>query len=179
MIVYNWGHLSDHQLLCHHSIVKATLNFQAIAHTDLKQIMQIEPMIYPNPWPQRIMEDCMSAGYQCIKGTLSSHPDEIACYAFLMIGFEESNLLNISVNPKFQRQSIASQLLHRLLLISRINHAKHMWLEVRESNLAAISLYEKHNFEVIGKRKNYYKYIDSSGQKIKEHALLMSRKVTL
>lgn len=120
----------------------------------------------------------MSAGYQCIKGTLSSHPDEVACYAFMMIGFEESNLLNISVNPKFQRQSLASKLLHHLLLISRINHAKHMWLEVRESNQAAINLYQKHHFDVIGKRKNYYKYQDDAGKTVKEHALLMSRKVT-
>ncbi len=159
--------------------MNTSIQFQAITHTDLQKIMQIEPLIYPNPWPQRIMEDCIAAGYQCIKGTLSSHPEEVACYAFMMIGFEESNLLNISVNPKFQRQSLASKLLHHLLLISRINHAKHMWLEVRESNQAAISLYQKHHFEVIGQRKNYYKYQDSTGQTVKEHALLMSRKVLL
>ena len=31
-----------------------------------------------------------------------------------------------------------------------------MGLEVRESNLAAISLYEKHGFERVGLRKNFY-----------------------
>ncbi len=123
------------------------------------------------------MLDCVSAGYQCIKGTIEAAPDEIACYAFLMIGFEESNLLNIGVNPKFQRQSLGSQLLHRMFLISRINQAKHMWLEVRESNQAALSLYKKHQFEVIGNRKNYYIYQDQTGKKIKEHAIIMSKRV--
>ena len=123
------------------------------------------------------MHDCLEAGYQCFKGELENKPGEIACYAFLMIGFEEANLLNISVNPKFQRQSIASQLLHHLLLICRINYAKHLWLEVRESNQAAINLYRQFAFKEIGKRKNYYQYTSSEGKNIKEHAILMSRKV--
>ncbi len=142
------------------------------------QILHIENQIYPNPWPLKIMQDCVSAGYQCIKGTFPDDPNEIICYAFLMIGFEESNLLNISVNPDHQRKSIASQLLYRLFLISRINHARHMWLEVRESNQAAIKLYNKHQFKAIGKRKNYYIYQDKSGKKTKEHAIVMSRKIT-
>lgn len=123
------------------------------------------------------MQDCVNAGYQCIKGAVETAPDEVACYAFLMIGFEESNLLNLSVNPQYQRQSLASQMLHRLMLISRINHAKQMWLEVREGNLPAIGLYQKHGFVQIGKRKNYYTYINQKGKKIKEHAIVMSTKI--
>lgn len=139
--------------------------------------MAIERQIYPNPWPFKTMQDCQQAGYQCIKGSFESEPEKVVCYAFLMIGFEESNLLNISVHPKFQRQSIASRLLHHMLLISRINHAKHMWLEVRESNEPAINLYKKFGFECIGLRKNYYQYISTEGKKVKEHAILMSRLV--
>ncbi|VAW43649.1 Ribosomal-protein-S18p-alanine acetyltransferase [hydrothermal vent metagenome] len=139
--------------------------------------MLIEQQIYPNPWSVQVMQDCIQAGYQCIKGQTIEQPDEIACYALMMIGYQESNLLNIGVNPKFLRQSIASQMMHRLLLISRINHAKFMWLEVRESNQAAINLYQNFNFKNIGLRKNYYKYTDTHGKKIKEHAILMSKKI--
>ncbi|MCX7552467.1 ribosomal protein S18-alanine N-acetyltransferase [Marinicella sp. S1101] len=159
--------------------MKNNIIFSKITADDWPQIMAIENQTYPNPWPLKVMQDCQQAGYQCIKGTVSTKPNEIACYAFLMIGFEESNLLNISVNPVLQRQNIASQLLQRLLLISRINHAKNIWLEVRASNQAAINLYEKFHFKQIGTRKHYYQYIDASGQKIKEHALIMSRKVNL
>ncbi len=123
------------------------------------------------------MQDCVAAGYQCIKGTLATNPDEIVCYAFMMVGFEETNLLNISVNPQYQRQSLASQMLHRLMLVSRINQAKQMWLEVRESNLAAIRLYEKHGFNSIGKRRNYYIYTTVEGRKVKEHAIVMAAKI--
>ena len=139
--------------------------------------MPIEQQIYPNPWSIKVMQDCIAAGFQCIKSQYNEQPDQIACYAFMMIGYQETNLLNIGVNPEFQRQSLASQMLHRMLLISRINHAKHMWLEVRESNHAAIKLYQKFDFQQIGLRKNYYKYTDASGIKIKEHAILMSKQL--
>ena len=154
-----------------------TLTFSSIKAEDLTQIMLVEQQIYPNPWTIQVMQDCIQAGYQCIKGQINEQPDEVACYALMMIGFQETNLLNIGVNPKFQRQSIASQMMQRLLLISRINQAKRMWLEVRESNQAAINLYQKLDFEVIGLRKNYYKYTNSMGKKIKEHAILMSKKI--
>ncbi len=153
------------------------LTFSPITLEDLDPIMSIEQQIYPNPWSAQVMQDCIQAGYQCLKGQTSECPDEVACYALMMIGYQESNLLNIGVNPKFQRQSIASQMMHRLLLISRINQAKYMWLEVRESNHAALGLYQKLNFEKIGLRKNYYKYINAEGEKIKEHAILMSKKI--
>ena len=159
--------------------MKPRLTFSPIELKDLAQIMQIEQQIYPNPWSTKVMYDCIQAGYQCLKGECSEHPGEISCYALMMIGFEESNLLNIGVNPKFQRLSLATQMMKRLLLISRINHAKHMWLEVRESNQAAINLYQKLGFKPIGKRKNYYKYIDANGKKIKEHAILMSKKIMI
>ena len=157
--------------------LKNKIIFSKITDQDWPQIMAIEQQAYPNPWPLKIMLDCQQAGYQCIKGCYESSPQTILCYAFLMIGFEESNLLNISVNPNYQRQSIASQLLYRLLLISRINHAKQMWLEVRESNQPAIAMYEKHGFRRIGLRKNYYQYTTKHGTQVKEHAILMSKSI--
>jgi len=160
-------------------ILKPNLTFSRIKASDLDAIMTIEHSIYPNPWPKKLMVDCLQAGYQCHQGKLASHPDQVACYAFMMIGYEESNLLNLGVNPKFQRRSLASQMLQHLLLISRINHAKQMWLEVRASNTAAIKLYEKHAFQTIGQRNNYYRHTDATGQQIKEHAWLMSRPVVL
>ncbi len=157
--------------------LKIKLEFSKIQTSDLPQIMPIERKIYPNPWSEKVMHDCLTAGYQCIKGHDPNHPEVIMGYAIMMVGFQETNLLNIGVNPKFNRKGLASQLLHRLLLISRINHAKHMWLEVRASNQAARGLYQKFDFNEVGLRKNYYKYFDADGKKVMEHAILMSRKI--
>ncbi len=157
--------------------LQTKLEFVKFLDSDLPQIMPIENQIYPNPWSEKVMSDCIKAGYQCIKGIDPDHPGTIMCYAVMMVGYQETNLLNIGVNPEFNRMGLGSQLLQRLLLISRINHAKNLWLEVRASNQAALGLYKKFEFKKVGLRKNYYQYKNLNGQTIKEHAILMSRKV--
>ena len=148
---------------------KKTIIFNKIAAQDIKAIQVIEQQAYPNPWSDRIMLDCINAGYQCIKMSHEDTPESIKAYAFLMIGVEESHLLNITVDPVLLRQGLARKLMHRLFLISRINHATQMILEVRASNEAAIGLYQKLGFKTIGTRRNYYQY-----NGIKEDAVVMS-----
>jgi ribosomal protein S18 acetylase RimI-like enzyme len=60
-----------------------------------------------------------------------------------------------------------------LILIARINHARRIWLEVRAGNTAAIRFYRRAGFKTKGKRRHYYRYLDSQGQKVKEDALIM------
>ncbi|WP_154224026.1 ribosomal protein S18-alanine N-acetyltransferase [Marinicella rhabdoformis] len=148
---------------------KKTIIFNKIAAQDVKLIQDIERQAYPNPWSDRIMLDCINAGYQCIKMMREEEPEKIIAYAFLMIGVEESHLLNITVDPQLQRQGLAKQMMHRLFLISRINRGKQMILEVRASNEAAIGLYQKLGFKKIGNRRNYYQYNGT-----KEDAVVMS-----
>lgn len=156
---------------------KKTIIFSKINDEDVESIQIIEQQAYPNPWSPKIMTDCIKAGYQCVKMTSESSPNDILAYAFMMLGVEESHLLNITTAPEFQRKGLAKLMLHRLLLISRINHAKQMVLEVRESNQAAVYLYEKEGFKIIGTRKNYYQYLNVRGDRVKENALVMVRSV--
>lgn len=151
---------------------KKSVTFDKIVAQDIKAIQTIEQVAYPNPWSDRIMLDCLNAGYQCIKMSDDTEIDVIKAYAFLMIGVDESHLLNVTVDPQFQRQGLAQKMMHRLFLISRINRAKQMILEVRASNLAAVNLYQKLGFKTIGTRRNYYQY-----NGVKEDALVMSCQV--
>jgi len=159
--------------------VSQPLNFRTMTIDDLPVILRIEHKNFPNPWPEKTLRGCLEANYQCVIGFYDAQPKEVVCYAVLMIGFEESNLLNISVNPDFQQQGIGRRLMEHLLLISRINQAKNMWLEVRASNTPAIRLYQKLGFDQIGQRDNYYRYHDAEGKPVSEHAILMSRAVVM
>lgn len=132
----------------------------------------MEKRCYPNPWPLKIMADCLKADYQCIKGLSELSPD-ILCYAFMMIGYEEAHLLKITVHPDYQKKGLGQALLQRLILISRINHVRKIWLEVMVSNESAIRFYLQAGFESSGIRKNYYTYTDKDGKTIKEDALVM------
>jgi len=66
-------------------------------------------------------------------------------------------LENIVVSPLFRREGIGRRLLEELLSRARESGGDALFLEVRESNTAARSLYEQAGFQLTGRRKNYYK----------------------
>jgi [ribosomal protein S18]-alanine N-acetyltransferase len=68
----------------------------------------------------------------------------------------EWEIENVAVAANVLRQGIASGLLRALIGRARRESAKAILLEVRESNLAARRLYEKHGFQETGRRSDYY-----------------------
>jgi ribosomal-protein-alanine N-acetyltransferase len=69
----------------------------------------------------------------------------------------EWELENIVVAPAERRRGLGQQLIDVLLTAARNTNSEAVFLEVRESNLAARSLYEKARFELTGRRKAYYR----------------------
>jgi ribosomal-protein-alanine N-acetyltransferase len=57
-----------------------------------------------------------------------------------------------------------------LSLWSQAQGAKFLWLEVRESNAPALSLYKSFGFQQVGVRKDYY----PAGRTTRESAVVMS-----
>lgn len=69
---------------------------------------------------------------------------------------EESHITNLAVHPDYRGLQIAQLLLIRVIQECYKNMVKYITLEVRESNVPAISLYEKFLFSSVGMRKKYY-----------------------
>ena len=68
---------------------------------------------------------------------------------------DEGSVIEVAVHPDYRRQGIA-----RALIMSALDDADGLcvvFLEVRESNRAAIALYESLGFEKLGVRKDYYR----------------------
>jgi [ribosomal protein S18]-alanine N-acetyltransferase len=68
----------------------------------------------------------------------------------------EWELENIVVAPSARRQGLGNRLLNALLAAARETLSASVFLEVRESNPSARTLYEKAGFEQTGRRKSYY-----------------------
>ena len=68
----------------------------------------------------------------------------------------EAEIQNICVNPESRRQHIGQKLLEDFIDWSEDNNITKIFLEVREKNLPAKSLYRKYHFELLDIRKNYY-----------------------
>jgi [ribosomal protein S18]-alanine N-acetyltransferase len=84
---------------------------------------------------------------------------------------DEAEILNVAVDPAKRRSGIASALLNAALADFRHAGALTVFLEVRESNHAAIRFYENRGFAKTGRRPGYY-------QRPTEEAVLMMRELT-
>jgi [ribosomal protein S18]-alanine N-acetyltransferase len=69
---------------------------------------------------------------------------------------DEWEIENIAVTGEARRCGLGSRLVGELLDLVRSRCGKSVFLEVRESNRAARSLYEKWAFIEVGRRKMYY-----------------------
>ena len=78
---------------------------------------------------------------------------------------------NIAIHPDYRRMGIAEAVLQQVLSDVRMGGTKLVTLEVRPSNIAARTLYNKLGFDVLGIKENYY-------HDPPEHALVMGKKLT-
>jgi [ribosomal protein S18]-alanine N-acetyltransferase len=69
---------------------------------------------------------------------------------------DQIEILNLAVRPERRRRGIGSELLRQSFAWGRSFGATSALLEVRETNLAALHFYERHAFEVVGRRRLYY-----------------------
>ena len=79
-------------------------------------------------------------------------------------------IFTIAVDKEYQNLGIGSKLLDHLMAWAKDESIKKIWLEVSTKNQAAISLYQKFDFKVMGLRKNYY-------QKLGEDAYNMMKEI--
>ena len=66
------------------------------------------------------------------------------------------HILGIGVLKDYRNQSIAKKLTQELISYFEISQFDKILLEVRESNEAAVNLYQSFGFKQYGVRKNYY-----------------------
>jgi ribosomal-protein-alanine acetyltransferase len=69
---------------------------------------------------------------------------------------DEVEILNLAIAPETRRLGAATLLLDQALSASKNAGARRAFLEVRDSNIAAILFYERQGFSGSGRRPNYY-----------------------
>jgi ribosomal-protein-alanine N-acetyltransferase len=69
---------------------------------------------------------------------------------------DEAHITLLAIHPNYQRQGLGRLLLSALLRLAREQGIARATLEVRPSNQAALSLYQKFGFQEAGRRRRYY-----------------------
>jgi len=128
-------------------------SIRPINEHDLDAIMAIETEAYKFPWTKKIFHDCIRVGYCC---RLVEHNNQIVAYSIMSMAAGEAHLLNLCVRHCSQGEGLGQLLLSEMIEIAQKRSVDTIFLEVRPSNKSAIALYEKNNFNELGRRKNYY-----------------------
>ena len=148
------------------AVLKPEIELRPMTGGDLPAVMAIENAIYAFPWTPGNFRDSLSAGYHC---SVYVRDGELIGYAVVMLASDEAHLLNLSIAAGWQRRGFGSRLLQRLCETERAQGARSMFLEVRPSNAAGLRLYERHGFQRVGLRRNYY-----PAQQGREDALVLA-----
>lgn len=135
------------------SISTQHLSLRPLEVSDIETIMEIELRAYPHPWTEGIFFDCMRVGYSC---WAYQSQNTIIGYLILSLVLDEMHILNICIDPNYQKQGLGKLLLKKAEGIGQEKGAKEVFLEVRPSNKAALLLYQDFGYNQIGLRKNYY-----------------------
>ncbi|MGC2235851.1 MAG: ribosomal protein S18-alanine N-acetyltransferase [Pyrinomonadaceae bacterium] len=75
----------------------------------------------------------------------------------------EAEIYNLAVLPGNRQEGIGKALFNQFLDKTKELGISRVWLEVRESNAAAINFYKKNNFQKIQVRKNFYRFPEEDG----------------
>ena len=145
------------------------LQFRLMDSNDLEEVMRIEKLAHPYPWTEGIFKDCLRVGYLC-RVLESTETHTIYAYGILSFGAGEAHILNITVDPQYQRRGYGRLMMQQLLDDARTLEVGTVLLEVRVSNAPAIALYDSLGFNEIGIRPNYY-----PAKKGKEDALMFAK----
>lgn len=127
--------------------------FRAMTPADLEAVADLTRRADPFGWTLRNFSDAHASGNTLTVLTVDGVTTGIAAVMHVL---DESELLEIAVQPAMQGRGYGKALLAQAIALARRNGDVRMFLEVRESNARARKMYTSFGFEETGRRKNYY-----------------------
>lgn len=159
------------------------IKYFRLAYEDIEQISKMESRFFSAPWSEASIGHYAEAGNtifvvarndepyvsdlmgtqsavndsECSGSRQEELPRRVVGYAAVLCAADEGNLVSIAVEEDCRQMGIATELLDIAYDMALERGVTSINLEVRESNMSAISMYEKEGFERVGKRPNFYR----------------------
>lgn len=124
---------------------------------DIARMADIEARVFGDPWPRSAFRDLLGAPHAHIAVAERRVDDPIIGYCVLLHAADEGEIANIATEPSVRGQGVGAQLLDHALDTAQHYGVRAVYLEVRTSNGAARALYASRGFEVVGRRRAYYR----------------------
>lgn len=128
---------------------------RAATAADAPRIATIEHAVFSDPWSAASIRESILMPWM-FTWVAEEPGGRVVGYVFCREIAGESELLNIAVEPEARRGGLGRELLTAALTWAESRGARETFLEVRESNRGAITLYEGAGFRAVGRRPGYY-----------------------
>ena len=123
--------------------------------SDLEKIAPTLSSSFDDFWNYTTLKsELLNTNSDCI--VCKNENDEIIGFASIWKAVDDVHITDIVVRYDLRQNGIGSLLLEKLIEMANAFNVASITLEVNEKNLPAQKLYLKYNFDVAGKRKNYY-----------------------
>jgi ribosomal-protein-alanine N-acetyltransferase len=127
-----------------------------LVEADLDRVAALERVAFTDPWSRRSFEELLAQPQ--VRGVAVDGDDGcLAGYALYTVVAGEGEILNLAVDPAVRRRGLGRRLLDAILDQMRAAGTTHVFLEVRQSNRAAIQLYAASGFRSVSLRRGYYR----------------------
>ena len=144
--------------------MEMTWNIGPMTEEDVAAVAALEAENFSRPWSYDAFLKTLSDENYIVM--IAKERDALLGYCVLLCTGEEADITNVCTAPEARGRGVATGMLTALMEEGKSRGVAAFFLEVRESNTPARTLYTKLGFEEIGLRKNYY-------EEPREHAVLM------
>lgn len=122
----------------------------------VNSVAGLEKLCFSDPWSENSvrseLDNPLSFWIVAVDG------QQLAGYVGSQSVLGEADMMNLAVDPAYRRRGIAEKLVETLISGLKAREVHCLTLEVRASNTAAITLYEKLGFGSVGRRPGYYRH---------------------
>ena len=141
-----------------------TLHIRLAVSEDVPAMLAIEQASFSDPWTEETIRSTLSLERMRVL-VAEERGDEaadgvgrLAGYVVALVVGDEGEIADLAVAPKSRRRGLGRALLDRMLVDLAEMGVRSLYLEVRESNHAAKTLYDSRGFRSIGRRRGYYRH---------------------
>ena len=133
------------------------ISFEMLSEENVGEVWELEKRCFSDPWELKAFTSELDNKISVYFAARDEESGKVVGYAGVWMMYDCADITNIAVDPEYRREGLGGKMLELLTNVSRDRGMESITLEVRASNIPAISLYEKYGFERSGLRKRYYK----------------------
>ncbi len=134
-----------------------TVSIRQALETDLAECADIHAQCFTHNWDEHTLSTMLTGrGTTCLVATLSGSAAIPAGFLMFRVSAGEAEILTVAVDPARRNTGIGAGLVDEMIRLCLHERLEEIFLEVDESNRAALSVYRKKGFKIVGERKGYY-----------------------